>query len=94
MREGVTKSGFKFVYDENRLDDMRMVDIVAVVMDEEAAPYAKLRASSQLVGKLLGEEAKEQLYKHIGESHEGRVPYAALSAEINDIMLGSTETKN
>lgn len=94
MREGVTKTGFSYFYDESRLDDMRMVDILAVVMDEDAAPYAKLRASSQLVEKLLGEEAKEQLYQHIGESHEGRVPYAALSAEINDIMLGSAETKN
>lgn len=94
MRDGVTKTGFSYSYDESRLDDMRMVDILAVVMDEDAAPYAKLRASSQLVGKLLGEEAKEQLYEHIGESYEGRVPYAALSAEINDIMLGSSETKN
>lgn len=94
MREGVTKSGFKFAYDKSRLDDMRMVDILEVVMDEEAAPFEKLRASSKLVEKLLGEDVKERLYEHISESHEGRVPYAALSAEINDIMLGSTETKN
>lgn len=94
MREGVTKTGFSYSYDESRLDDMRMVDILAVVMDEEVAPFEKLRASSKLVEKLLGEEAKEQLYEHIGERNEGRVPYAALSAEINDIMLGSAETKN
>lgn len=94
MREGVTKSGFAYSYVESRLDDMRMVDILAVVMDEEAAPFEKLRASSKLVEKLLGEDVKERLYEHIGERNEGRVPYAALSAEINDIMLGTTETKN
>ena len=94
MREGVTKSGFAYSYDESRLDDMRMVDILSVVMDEDAAPFEKLRASSKLVEKLLGEEAKERLYEHIGERNEGRVPYAALSAEIKDIMLGSAETKN
>lgn len=94
MREGMTKTGFSYSYDESRLDDMRMVKLLEIIMGEDTDTYERMSASDVFARKLLGEEVKELLYEHIGKSHEGRVPYAALSAEISDIMLGSTETKN
>lgn len=94
MKEGVTKSGFSYYYDEGCLDDMRMVELLETIMGEDTNTYERMSASDVFARKLLGKEVKELLYEHIGKSHEGRVPYAALSAEINDIMLGSAETKN
>lgn len=94
MRKGLTQTGFSYEYDETRLDDMRIVDMLSTVMDEGAQEFARLSATSKLISILLGGETKARLYDHIGKSHEGRVPYAALEAELNDIMLGSTEIKN
>ena len=94
MRTGKTRTGFAFEYDETRLDDMRMVDLTATAVDPEATEFARLTSASKLIELLLGKEAKKLLYEHIGQSYEGRVPYAALSAELEDIMAANIESKN
>lgn len=94
MRKGLTQTGFAYEYDETRLDDMRIVDMLSTVMDEDTQEFARISTTSKIIGMLLGGEAKARLYEHIGKSHEGRVPYAALEAEMNEIMLGSAEIKN
>lgn len=88
MKCGETRTGFKFEYDEKNLDDMRLVELTAVVVDPEAAEFERLTSASKLLELLLGRETKKALYAHIGKSYDGRVPYAALSAEIEDIMVG------
>ena len=94
MKCGETRTGFKYEYNETQLDDMRLVDLTAVVVDPEAAEFERLTSASRLLELLLGRETKKALYAHIGKSYEGRVPYAALSAEIEDIMAAGSDLKN
>lgn len=89
MVNGVTKSGFAFAYDPARLDDMRFVDVLAVVVDDEADMFARVSASSRLTEMLLGKELKAALYDHIGKSHEDRVPRETLEAELGEIMAAA-----
>lgn len=89
MRKGITSGGFEYEFDETRLDDMRFVDTLAVVLDPEAPEFQKISGASRLVSMLLGPELKKQLYEHIGAAHEGRVPRAELEKALVEIMNGS-----
>lgn len=89
MRNGVTSTGFAYEFDEIRLDDMRFVDVMAVVLDPEAPEFDKISGASKLVAMLLGPELKKKLYDHIGAAHEGRVPRAELEKALMEIMNGS-----
>lgn len=91
MRRGVTSTGFEYEYDETRLDDMRFVDVLAVVLDEEAPEFDKLSGVSKLLTLMLGTEMKKALYEHIGKTHDGRVPRADLEAALSEIMRGDAE---
>ena len=90
MRKGCTSTGFAFEFDETRLDDMRFVDILAVVLDPEAPEFDKISGASKLVAMLLGPELKKELYAHIGAAHEGRVPRADLEAALQEIMAAGS----
>ena len=89
MIEGTTSSGFRYIYDEARLDDMRFVDVLAEVLNPEASRFSKISGTSRLVTMLLGPEMKVALYEHIGKSHEGRVPRADLEAALEEMMAGA-----
>lgn len=89
MRKGVTSTGFAYEFDEARLDDMRFVDVLAVVLDPEAPEFDKISGASKLLAMLLGPELKKKLYDHIGTAHEGRVPRAAMQQALKEIMEGS-----
>lgn len=89
MRKGVTSTGFEYEYDEERLDDMRFVDALAVVVDDEASDFEKVFGASRLITMLLGPDMKRALYEHIGSTHGGRVPTAELEAALEEIMTGS-----
>lgn len=97
MRRGTTSTGFRYEYDETRLDDMRFVDVLTVVLDPEAPQFEKISGVSALIGMLLGRELKAALYTHIGQRFDGRVPRAELEKALEEIMLGSgaeSELKN
>lgn len=89
MTNGITSSGFAFCFDESRLDDMRFVDILATVVDPDAAEFDKIAGASKLVEMLLGKELKNDLYRFIGQSHDGRVPRAELEQALQDIMASA-----
>lgn len=91
MKNGTTSSGFAYEFDELKLDDMRFVDILAVVVDENASPLDKIVGASKLLSMMLGEAQKEALYKHIGERYDGRVPRAELEKALEEIMSGAGE---
>ena len=80
-----TASGFTCKIDPVILDDMRLMDLIAE-LDENQLLYPKF------VKFLLGADTKEKLYKHL-ETKDGRVPIAALDAELKEIMeqLGDGE---
>ena len=94
MIKGKTSTGFEYEYDETRLDDMRFVDVLAVVVDPEAPPFEKIAGASQLLTMLLGADMKKALYEHIGKNHEGRVPRAELEQALSEIMQAKDAEKN
>ena len=94
MIKGTTSTGFAYEYDETRLDDMRFVDVLAVVVDPEAPPFSKIAGASQLLTMLLGADMKKALYEHIGKNHEGRVPRADLQQALEEIMQAKDAEKN
>ena len=69
MIKGTTSTGFEYEYDEEHLDDMRFVDVLAVVVDPEAPPFEKIAGASQLLTMLLGADMKKALYGHRGKNH-------------------------
>lgn len=94
MIKGTTSTGFAYEYDETRLDDMRFVDVLAVVVDPEAPQFDKISGASKLLTMLLGKQMKKDLYAHIGKDHEGRVPRAELEKALEEIMQTKDAEKN
>ena len=64
--KGKTSTGFEFDIEDERLDDMELVDIMAEI-DENPLLMPKL------CKMLLGEKQKKRLYDHL-RSEDGRVP--------------------
>lgn len=91
MKRGTTSTGFQYELDERRLDDMRFVDILATVLDENSSAFEKAAGVSRLITMLLGAETKTALYDHIGKSYDGRVPQAALEQALSEIMRSAGE---
>lgn len=91
-----TSSGFQVDFDKRRLDDMRVVELLGDVTDDELGDFPRLRATGKLIELLLGKEQKNALYEHIGTQNEGRVPYAVLERELSEIMAiaGKDAEKN
>lgn len=96
MKRGTTSTGFVYEFDETRLDDMRFVDTLAVVLDPEAPEFDKISGTSRLVTMMLGPELKKKLYDHIGAAHDGRVPRAELEKALEEMMsaAGKDAEKN
>lgn len=95
--KGKTSDGFAFEYDAERLDDMRLVDVIAEASAPNASDFARAHGASVLLTMILGAELKAALYEHIGKSHDGRVPQAALEAALTEIMAtagGKDAVKN
>ena len=94
MRSGTTSTGFNYEFDEQRLDDMRFVDVLAEVIDPNGQKFEKVSGISKLIRMLLGEEMKEKLYDHISNyTEDGRVPPKEVEKALSEIM-GVTELKN
>lgn len=94
MREGTTSTGFHYTFDEEQLDDMRFVDVLVDVVNDDTPMLERLQGVSTLLQLLLGKDGKKALYAHIGERYNGRVPQAELERELTEIMQGSKELKN
>lgn len=78
MINGKTKTGFEFSVDENNMNDMELVDILADDTMDDA-----LRMS-HVVRKLMGRDQRKALYDHVRVN--GRVPVDAVIAEVEDIF--------
>ena len=78
MITGVTKSGFHFRVDENAMNDMELVDILADnTMDDSFR-------MSHVLRKLLPGEQRKALYDHV--RMDGRVPVDAVVSAVEDIF--------
>lgn len=81
-----TKSGFVCEIDEAVVNDMEVLDLVVEIEKGNVLKYPSL------LEKLLGADLKQKLYDHVRV--DGRVPYAAVDAEISDIFSGIGGGKN
>lgn len=84
MIEGTTTSGFKFVIDEEKVDDMEFVELLAEV-DTDFTKYPKV------LEWMLGEDQKRRLYDHLKEKN-GRASIKATNEAIKEIFEASGET--
>lgn len=94
MKEGKTKSGFAYRFDETAANDMLFFETLSEIESEGAISLRKIMAIGKVAEMLLGKEKKAALYAHIAAQNEGRVPPRVLEAELGEIMGGSPETKN
>lgn len=78
MINGKTKSGFQFSVDENCMNDMELVDILA---DPSADDAFRMSA---LVKKLFPGDQRKALYDHVRVN--GRVPVDAVMKEVEDVF--------
>lgn len=78
MVKGTTKTGFQFCVDENSMNDMELVDILADPSMDDAFRM------SHVVRKLLPGDQRKALYDHVRV--DGRVPVDAVVAEVEDIF--------
>ena len=84
--KGKTSTGFEFDIENERLDDMELVDIMAEI-DENPLLMPKL------CKMLLGDEQKKRLYDHL-RNEEGRVPIEAVTNAIQEIFNSPGDLKN
>ena len=84
--KGKISTGFEFDIEDERLDDMELVDIMAEI-DENPLLMPKL------CKMLLGEEQKKRLYDHL-RSEDGRVPIEATTNAIQEIFNSPGDLKN
>lgn len=87
MIKGKTESGFEFTVDENKVNDMRVIDAMVEVED------GNLGGISRLINLILDPAQKKAFYKHIALEN-GRVPLDVASQEIFEILQYNGETKN
>ncbi len=79
--KGTTTTGFKFDVDEEVLDDMELIDLMA--------QYNKgdMYAVSDAVTLVLGEDQKKALYEHIRKGNpKGRVSATAVAEAFSEIF--------
>ena len=84
--KGKTSTGFEVDIEDERLDDMELVDIMAEI-DENPLLMPKL------CKMLLGDEQKKRLYDHL-RSEDGRVPIEATTNAIQEIFNSPGDLKN
>lgn len=87
MIKGVTKSGFEFELDENAMDNMELVDILATAQEND--PFAV----SRIVRCFLSEDQRRRLYEHHRDD-SGRVPYTAIQEDVAEMFLACKQGKN
>lgn len=95
MRKGITTTGFEYSYDESKLDDMRFVDLLATIIDEDSEDLKIITSASKIITMILGPAQKAKLYDHIASQNDGRVPVDVVMSELNNIIQPNEEaTKN
>lgn len=87
MIEGTTRSGFVFCVDDAVADNMELVDAIADTSEDDPLAF------SRVCRLLLGNEQRKRLYDHL-RAADGRVPLAAVSEALADVMAAFPSGKN
>lgn len=85
MIKGITPSGFKFVIENEALDDWEVFEAISELDDK---PQLIIKVAKML----LGSEQYSSLKEHCREN--GRIKLTKMSEEINLILSSNQETKN
>ena len=88
MREGKTKSGFKFKVDENIFKDWEF----ATIADKLRHGEGTMKDVNEMLTMVLGEKGFEGLKAHVKKIH-GYVDVDAVKAEFTEIT-NATQVKN
>lgn len=78
MKKGKTQCGFKYEIDEKLLDDMELIDALALAQGEDPTQL------SVVVLKIFGAEQRKRLYDHVRE--DGRVPVEKIANIISEVI--------
>lgn len=84
--EVVASSGFKYLIDLSKLNDMRFLDVLA----EAQASQVEF---PKVVRFMLGEEQRNELYKYL-EEKQGSVPVEVVIKDFYELMEKVKELKN
>lgn len=87
MKSGTTRTGFEYTFDDDRINDMEVIDALADVTSGE-----NVLAITHALRKLLPDDDRKRLYEHV-RLEDGRVPADAIMEEIRDMMEGVDEGK-
>lgn len=80
MKKITLKDGFQLEVEENRLDNMELVDAMSDLVEGENA-----LAMARVVKALLGDKVKKLLYEHL-RAEDGRVPTEKVGTAITEII--------
>lgn len=94
MKQGKTESGFSYEFDERRLNDMKLVDMLAKVINVHTPELDRIISLSSVMERLLGVEQKDALYDHIAKQNDDLVPPSVLEKELQEILSGNNTAKN
>ena len=86
MTKVKTSSGFEYEIDEENLNDMRLLDIIAEISNGDTTKLPLM------ISMIIGDQ-KEKLYKNL-EDEKGRVPVQKASDEITEIFQKINTGKN
>lgn len=78
-----TKSGFEYELEPEKLNDMRLIDLLA--SDEE-----DMTVISKIVSLLFNKKDKDRLYAHVAET-DGRIPADRIADEVSEIFESQGE---
>lgn len=84
MIKGKTTSGFKFEYDEEKMDDMEFIELAA-------RAETNLYELPKVMEWVLGEEQKKRLYDHVRET-KGRASLMDTQKEFEEITEAAGES--
>lgn len=73
-----TRSGFEYDLETEKLNDMRLIDLLASDEDD-------ITSVSKILTLMFDKKDRERLYAHVSED-DGRVPIDKVSDEIADIF--------
>lgn len=90
MLTGTTKSGFEYAIEDNRLDNMELLDAFTELSDDEAESAL---AVSKVCLLMLGKQQRKRLYDHL-RREDGTVPTKEVGETIMEIMQASQAGKN
>lgn len=86
MIKGKTESGFSFEIEEEELDDIELLELLA---DVGTNPLL----IPKIVAKILGPDQKKALYDHVRDKN-GRASTTKVSEEFAEILASTKQLKN